>query len=223
MFSLQIVDTDAFLEMPVSSQLLYFHLAMRADDEGFIGNPKKIMRLVGVQEDDYKILVAKRFLLIFESGVVVIKHWLIHNTIRMDRFNQTTYQDEKNRIITKENRAYTELATIRQPNDNQLATQVKLIKVNLSKESGEESPTLTPYQINYKFFYEKDPEIIKELVDYLVGQGNSRDYVIGELSKFGNYFAELDKNGKKQKWELQKTFELKRRASAWVSRRFIKN
>lgn len=156
MFSLQIVDTDAFLEMPISSQLLYFHLAMRADDEGFIGNPKKIMRLVGVQEDDYKILVAKRFLLIFESGVVVIKHWLIHNTIRMDRFNQTTYQDEKNRITTKENRAYTELATIRQPNDNQLATQVKLSKVKLSKVNIDTTATL-----KQKFFSNPLMEKIK--------------------------------------------------------------
>ena len=95
MFSLQIVDTDAFLDMPLSSQLLYFHLTMRADDEGFIGNPKKIMRLIGVQDDDMKILLAKRFILSFESGVVVIKHWLIHNTIRMDRFNKTSYGKEK--------------------------------------------------------------------------------------------------------------------------------
>ena len=130
MISKQIVDSDAFLDMPVSSQLLYFHLLIRADDEGFVGNPKKIMREVGIQGDDFKVLVAKRFLLTFESGVVVIKHWLIHNTIRMDRFNETSYQDEKKLLLTKENKAYTEW----QPLGNQLAPQVKLSEVNLIKD-----------------------------------------------------------------------------------------
>jgi len=130
MFSLQIVDTDAFLDMPQSAQLLYFHLAMRADDEGFVGNPKKVMKIMGSNDDDFKVLVAKRFILTFESGVIVIKHWLIHNLIRMDRFNPTSYKDEKNKLFVKENKAYTEW----QPNGNQLATQVKLSKVNLSKD-----------------------------------------------------------------------------------------
>lgn len=134
MFSLQIVDSDAFLDMPQSTQLLYFHLSMRADDEGFVGNPKKIMRMIGTSEDDMKVLLAKRFLLSFQSGVVVIKHWLIHNTIRMDRFNPTTYEKEKKLLTTKENKAYTEVATNRQPDGNLLVTQVKLSKVNLSKE-----------------------------------------------------------------------------------------
>src|SRR5882762_2493865 len=129
MFSLQIVDTDAFLDMPQSAQLLYFHLAMRADDEGFVCNLKKIMKVVGNNDDDYKILIAKRFLISFESGIVVIKHWLIHNLIRMDRFHSTKYQDEKNRLTIKENDGYTE----RQPNDNQLATEVKLSESKLSK------------------------------------------------------------------------------------------
>lgn len=133
MISLQIADTDAFLDMPATSQLLYFHLTIRADDEGFVNNPKKISRLIGTQDDDLKVLVAKRFVLSFESGVVVIKHWLIHNTIRMDRFNKTVYQDEKNSLVIKENRSYTEMATNRQPNDNQLATQVKLSKDKLSQ------------------------------------------------------------------------------------------
>lgn len=221
MFSLQIVDTDAFLEMPVSSQLLYFHFAMRADDEGFIGNPKKIMRLVGVQEDDYKILVAKRFLLTFESGVVVIKHWLIHNTIRMDRFNQTTYQEEKNRITTKKNRSYTELATNWQPNDNQLATQVKLSKVNLSKvnliESGDESPT--PAQIAKDFFTnsEKQDEVIKDLIT----KGIPEVLAEKEINKFCSYWTEKNKSGTKQRWEMEKTFEINRRLATWFGN--IKN
>ena len=139
MLSLKIIDTDAFLEMPASSQLLYFHLTMRADDEGFVDSPKRIMRLIGVGDDDLKILIAKRFILTFESGIVVIKHWLIHNTIRMDRFNKTVYTEEKKLLFTKENKAYTldknKLATTWQPNGNHLATQVKLSKVKLSKDN----------------------------------------------------------------------------------------
>lgn len=143
MFSLQIVDTDAFLDMPISTQLLYFHLAMRADDEGFVSSPKRIMKVVGAGEDDLKVLVAKKFIIAFESGVCVIKHWLIHNTIRMDRFGGTTYIEERKQLIIKDNKAYklvslsqeNEVATTRQPNGNQLVPQVKLSKDKISKVS----------------------------------------------------------------------------------------
>ena len=91
MFAKTIVDSDAFLEMPQSSQLLYFHLSMRADDEGFVNQPKAIMRVCGAKDDDLRILVAKKFIIPFESGVVVIKHWKIHNYIQSDRFKETTY------------------------------------------------------------------------------------------------------------------------------------
>ena len=109
MFSPQIVDSDAFLDMSPSAQNLYFHLGMRADDDGFVGNPKKILRVVGGNDDDLKILLAKRFLLSFESGVVVIKHWLIHNLIRADLYKETTYKNEKFKLGLNENGAYTEL------------------------------------------------------------------------------------------------------------------
>lgn len=134
MFSPDIVNSDAFLDMPVSSQALYFHLGMSADDDGFV-NPKKIMRLVGASEDDLKILLAKRFLLSFESGVVVIKHWLIHNLIRSDRYKETRYLDEKSTLIVKENKSYSDSTTKRQPNDNQMEPQVRLSKVRLGKNT----------------------------------------------------------------------------------------
>lgn len=132
MFSPDIVDSDAFLDMPQTSQLLYFHLAMRADDDGFV-SPKKIMRLVGAGEDDLKVLLTKRFVLAFQSGVIVIKHWLIHNLIRKDRYKETRYLEEKNQLIVKENGSYTELATNGLPNGNQMAPQVRLGKVRLGK------------------------------------------------------------------------------------------
>lgn len=142
MFSPDIVDSDAFLDMPSGSQLLYFHLAMRADDDGFV-SPKKVMRTIGSTDDELKVLIAKRFVLVFESGVVVIKHWLIHNLIRADRYKSTLYVEEKAQIKVKENKAYTE-TTIGLQNDNQMATQVRLGKVRLGKVREERDEEITP-------------------------------------------------------------------------------
>jgi len=108
MFSKKIVDSDAFLEMPQSSQNLYFHLAMRADDDGFVNSPVRIMRMIGAAEDDMRVLLTKRFLIGFDSGVVVIKHWRIHNYIQRDRYKPTVYTDELSRLGIKENGSYTE-------------------------------------------------------------------------------------------------------------------
>lgn len=107
MFSMKIVDTDVFLDMPQSTQNLYFHLGMRADDEGFVGNIKRIMKMLGSSEDDEKVLLSKRFILEFESGVVVIKHWLINNYLQNDRIKETSYLQEKSLLYVKENGAYT--------------------------------------------------------------------------------------------------------------------
>lgn len=107
MFSKQIIDSDAFLDMPLSAQALYFHLNMRADDDGFINSPKKIQRLINCSEDDLKLLIAKRFVIKFDSGVVVIKHWLIHNYLRKDTYKPTNYIDEKSMLYTKTNKSYT--------------------------------------------------------------------------------------------------------------------
>ena len=108
MFAKTIIDSDAFIDMPLSTQALYFHLSMRADDEGFINNPKKIQRMIGASDDDLKVLVMKRFIIPFESGIVVIKHWKIHNYIQKDRFKPTVYAEEKKMIEVKGNGAYTE-------------------------------------------------------------------------------------------------------------------
>lgn len=122
MFSLKIVDSDAFMDMGQGSQLLYFHLSMRADDEGFIGNPKKIMRMIGSSDDDMRVLISKRFVLGFESGIIVIKHWKIHNYIQNDRYSQSQYIDEKKALVIKENGAYTECIQ----NVSKMDTQVRL-------------------------------------------------------------------------------------------------
>lgn len=107
MFAKTIIDSDAFLDMPVTSQLLYFHLSMRADDDGFINKPKSIMRSCGGNEDDMRILISKKFIIPFDSGIVVIKHWKIHNLIAKDRYTETKYKEEKATLMLDDNNSYT--------------------------------------------------------------------------------------------------------------------
>lgn len=103
---MKICDSDSFLDMPLSAQALYFHLNMRADDDGFIGNTKRIVRLIGANEDDYRILIMKRFLIEFDDGVIVIKHWRMHNTLSQNRYNETQYVEEKSMLRLKDNGSY---------------------------------------------------------------------------------------------------------------------
>lgn len=137
MFAKVIIDSDAFLDMPLSAQALYFHLSMRADDEGFVGNPKKIQRMIGASDDDCKLLVMKRFILVFDSGIIVIKHWKIHNYIQADRFKPTTYVEEKSTLMLDQKKAYTECIQ----NGYTLDTQVSIGKdsIELGKDSIEVS------------------------------------------------------------------------------------
>lgn len=107
MTSLEVIDTDAFLDMPVSSQLLYFHLNARADDDGFVASPQKIIRSLGGSADDLKILIAKKFVISFEDGVCVIKHWRVNNFIRKDIYKETNYLDLKKTLFIRGNGAYT--------------------------------------------------------------------------------------------------------------------
>lgn len=107
MTSLDVINTDAFLDMPQSSQLLYFHLNARADDDGFVANPKGVMRNCGSQGDDLRLLIAKKFVIAFEDGVCVLKHWRINNFIRKDIYKETKYLDHKQTLFIRTNGAYT--------------------------------------------------------------------------------------------------------------------
>ena len=107
MFSLNVVDTDKFLEMPISSRLLYYELGMRADDDGFVDNWKKILMFTGLKEDDMKLLITKQFIIPFESGVIVIKHWRLNNYLQKDRTKPTIYQEELKQLGLDENNVYT--------------------------------------------------------------------------------------------------------------------
>ena len=126
MFSLDVVNTDLFLDMPVSAQCLYFHLGMRADDDGFIASPKQIMRMATCTQDDMKILVSKGFVIPFESGIVVIRHWKQHNYIQSDRYRKTKYTEEKDRLELKDN-VYV-LDTERIQSSSKADTQYRLSK-----------------------------------------------------------------------------------------------
>jgi hypothetical protein len=120
---MKIVDSDAFVEMPASTQALYFHLGMRADDDGFVNKPNRIARDVGASGDDLKLLQAKRFILAFENGVIVIKHWKIHNTLRKDRLKSLQYPELAARIYIKGNEGYT---------DNPSTGDISLLNFRLS-------------------------------------------------------------------------------------------
>lgn len=142
MFAKSIIDSDAFLDMPLSTQALYFHLSMRADDEGFVGNPKRIRAMIGASEDDLKLLIVKRFVLAFPSGVVVIKHWRIHNYIQNDRCKPTTYIEERDTLTFDGKKAYTErgetdgdMDTKRIQDVSEMDTQVRLVQVREDKGS----------------------------------------------------------------------------------------
>ena len=158
MFSKTIIDSDAFLEMPLSTQALYFHLSMRADDDGFVSNPRRIMQMIGAGNDDAKVLLAKRFILEFESGVIVIKHWRINNYIQKDRYKPTNYTEEKSQLQLENNGAYTDKKT----DVYILDTQDSIDKDSIDKNSKEE----------FSFIKEKeekenlDTNFIKEHLNY---------------------------------------------------------
>jgi len=163
MFSLKIVDTDEFLDMPPTTQNLYFHLCMRADDDGFVSNPKKIMKIINSANDDIRVLITKNFVIPFDSGVCVIKHWKIHNLIRKDRYTETEYKKEK-KLLTEEDDKYKLGSGI--PNGNQMATNGcrRLGKVRLGKDSNKNNSELKNSPLKRKDFKVKS-EIYKRIID----------------------------------------------------------
>ena len=210
---MKIVDTDAFLEMPQSSQLLYFHLAMRADDDGFIPNPKRIMRMIGSADDDYRVLLSKKFILSFESGVCVVKHWLIHNLIRSDRYTETQYVKEKQMLVVDNKTKKYSLDTGDNndviPDGNQMEPQVRLGKVRKGKSKSSKDTTHSlsflrklPDDVCEKLSekYKISPKGIQEkATDLLL-------YCEQKGKKYKNYKSFLEKAVRKDKKQLQDEF-----------------
>lgn len=138
MFCLDIVNSDAFLDMPLSAQALYFHLGMRADDDGFVGNPKSIQRLAGASQDDLMLLITKRFLIAFDNGVIAIKHWRMNNYIQKDRKKDTVYIELLNNLEVKENGSYTEkkkMDTVCIQDVSEMDSQNSIDKISIDKDS----------------------------------------------------------------------------------------
>ena len=135
MFAKTIIDSDAFLDMSLSTQALYFHLSMRADDDGFVNNPKKIQRMIGSGDDEMKMLIAKKFIIPFDSGVCVIKHWRIHKYIQKDRYKETVYKEEKSHLLLKDNKSYKYMDTPCIQDVSIPETQVRIGKDRIGKDS----------------------------------------------------------------------------------------
>lgn len=211
MFSKRITDTDLFTDMPLSTQCLYFHLNMNGDDDGFVDNTKRVQKMIGASDDDLKLLFAKEFLIPFESGVVVIKDWKIHNYIRGDRYQETVYRDEKSQLILDKTGKYQlDIPPVDQMS-YQRETQVRLGKDRLGKdrlgevnkdkgnsvdeiidyyqqEMGEATPTIqTDLEYDLKDF-NNDVELLKMAMDISVKQG-VRKYV---------YFRTILRNWEKE-------------------------
>ena len=193
MFAKTIIDSDAFLEMPLSTQALYFHLAMRADDEGFINNPRKIQRMIGSSDDDLKLLCAKHFIIPFESGVVVIKHWRIHNYIRSDRFKPTVYEDERAQLAMKDNGSYTVAGmTVGIPNGYQVDTQYRIGKDSTVKDSKEvAAKRFVPPSVDDVKAYCKEKNITNVDADQFVDYYQSNGWRVGGKSAMKDWRAAI--------------------------------
>lgn len=216
MFSKSIIDSDLFLDMPATTQMLYFHLAMRADDDGFINNPKRIMRMIGAADDDMRILIAKKFVILFDSGIVVIKHWRIHNYIRSDRYKPSIFL-EKNSLHLDKGMVYQENSNYNHsgiPNDNQpdtngipdvnqtgdnMDTQVRLGKDRLGEDKL--ASYLSEKEKNSNFQQSDTPTI--ELIQAFA----ESESIQTDVKKFYDYYSARNwknKNGKSilNEWKI---------------------
>lgn len=142
MISTRIIDSDTFIDLSATAQNLYFHLCLRADDDGFIDNSKSIMRIVGCSDDDLKLLVEKKFLISFDSGVVVIRHWRVHNNIQKDRYTKTIHVEEDNQLILDQQKVYRLKNEECIQNVYKMDTQIRLDKIRLDKIRLEESESV---------------------------------------------------------------------------------
>ena len=170
MFAKTIVTSDAFLDMPMSARCLYFTLGMFADDDGFVNSPKAIMRQVGATQDDMQILIAKKFVLLFDSGVIVIKHWRINNYLRSDRYKETTYVDEKAELTVEDNGAYTQKSggiPVGIPMVDQCETQNSIDKNSIDKNTYGEFQNVRLKEEEFEKLKAKFPTDYKDRIEAL--------------------------------------------------------
>ena len=206
MFAKTIVTSDAFLDMPPTTRSLYMLLCVMADDDGFVNAPRSIMRMSGATDDDMKLLIVKRFVLTFESGVVVIKHWRIHNLIQKDRYKETKYLEEKAMLALDENNAYTEADSSMYPECIQPVSkpesQVRLGKVSTGKsrigEDNEEAAPPKPTKHKYGMYKnvllsdEEYQKLIEEFPhDYTERIERLSEYIASTGKKYKSHLATI--------------------------------
>lgn len=174
MFAKSIIDSDLFLDMPASTQNLYFHLGMRADDDGFVNSPQKIMRMVSCSKNDMDMLVFKQFIIPFDTGICVIKHWRIHNYIRNDRYTPTIYTEEKSSLLFDESKSYTNGMSLGIPEVIPAGDvgKVRLGKVSVVEDSLGEEKDIGPKGPTRTRF---NPPTIDEVISYCEERQNNVD------------------------------------------------
>ena len=189
MFSKKITESDAFLDMPLSSQCLYFHLSMNADDDGFVNNAKRVMRTIGANDDDLKLLIAKSFLIEFENGIFVIKHWWLNNYIRNDRKVNTSYSDLLENLDQKKDGVYT-MSTKCLPRIDKSSIDKNRIVESIRHKHGE-----------YKHVLLTEEQYKKLLID--LGQKNLEEYI----KKVDEYCQQYGKSYKDYNLTIRKWFK----------------
>lgn len=215
MFTKKITESDAFLDMPSSTQMFYFHLSMNADDDGFVNNPKKIQRMCGASDDDFKLLLLKSFVLSFESGVIVIKHWKMHNYIQTDRYRPSDYVEEKSMLGLKSNKAYTlnesKMVTRCIQNvsigkdrldKNRIDKDNNTIEQNEVKRTTEKNTVKNDYEVSFEEVWKYYPRKINKGGAYKSYQArlNAGFSEKELLEATQNYAAECDKEKTEQKY-----------------------
>jgi hypothetical protein len=159
---------------------------MRADDDGFVNNPKKIQKVIGASDDAVKILLAKKFILVFDSGVIVIKHWRMHNYIQNDRYKETNYKDEKAQLIVDENKAYTQCIQDISKTETQVRLELELGKSKVSKDKDNKDSKFT-FDLSRKTSFDTLSELYKkELYNSISVSGYSLTYESFERSCLAN-------------------------------------
>ena len=191
MFSIDIVGSDAFLDLPYSSQCLYFQLCMRADDDGFVGNPKTIQRIAGTKASDLEVLVKKRFLLQFPSGVVVIKHWKINNQIQKDRYTPTVYTEEYQSLYIKDNKSYTEMDKGCIQSVSEMDTQISIDKNRLDKNSRGIEKHAHGFFANVLLTDDEMQKLADEIPNYEEYIENLSHYIESNGKKYKSHYATI--------------------------------
>ena len=215
MFDKAIIDTDRFMDLSMSSKALYFLLGMEADDEGFVSY-KKVMRIHGGNEDDIKVLVAKNFIIMFKSGVVVITDWQKNNWLDTRRIKPTEYTTEKKLLTVTSQKTYSLSGCLADASPEERRVEESRGEQYRGEESRVALRASTPSQVAKEFF--SDEADHEELIKFFSSKGASEEAIKQDLQKFKLYWTEPNRSGTKERWQMQKTFEIKRRLVTWFSR-----